>query len=49
MEHEDNDIILSELKKFSTFQNPNCFDDYYMKVLPSLRKFFILKFFYFCS
>ena len=28
-------ILLDELKKFSTFTNPNNFDNYYSKVLPT--------------
>ena len=33
-EEEKYTIILSELKKISTFTNPNSFDEYYMEVLP---------------
>ena len=33
-EEEKNSIILSEIKKFSTFTNPNSFDEYYLEVLP---------------
>ena len=33
-EEEHKSIILSEINKFSTFTNPNSFDEYYLGVLP---------------
>lgn len=39
MEDEKHSIILSELKKFSTFTNPNSFDEYYMEVLPKSNNY----------
>jgi hypothetical protein len=38
MAKEEDVIIFEQLKNFTTFRNPNNFDDYFALVLPTLSK-----------
>lgn len=37
-QNENEDVNLEEVQKFMSFKNSNNFDDYFVKVLPSLSK-----------
>ncbi len=41
MEIDTSSFLDEKIRKFSSFQNPNNFDDYYSKVLPQSKNNFI--------
>ena len=40
MEIDTSSFLDEKIRKFSSFQNPNNFDDYYTKVLPQSKNIF---------